>query len=85
MAALEVAAVGSGHPLLAAAGGVGMAAQGLGALARRNAQNKLMATILAGGKAPAQAAPPRLSRAAMAAALGANADLQGQRSQVTSQ
>jgi hypothetical protein len=78
-------ASGPGLPGLAAAAGAG--AQGLGALARRNMQNELMRTVLAGGKIPATSSTvaPRLSRAAIAAALGANADLQAQRNQTTPQ
>jgi hypothetical protein len=69
-------------PTFAAGGGI--AASGLEALMRRNAKNRLMATILAGGRTPAPIATPP-TRAAMAAALAANADLQGQRSQSTPQ
>lgn len=72
------------HPeLVGAAALSGAVAQGLEAVLRRGDQKKLMATILAGGRA--QAPAPLLpgnsgSRAALAAVLAANAALQGSNS-----
>lgn len=66
----------TGSPWPAVAAGAGMAAQGAGALARRNAQGRLLATILAGGKvppSPSYSAGP--TRAALAAALAARQQL----------
>jgi hypothetical protein len=78
MAALELGAVGTGNPLLMAAGAGGIAAQGVGALMRRNAQRQLLSTILAGGQAPpvpSFSAPPG---GALAAALAARQQPQRQ-------
>jgi hypothetical protein len=80
MMAAELAAIDTGHPALVAAGVGGAGAQAASAIARRNAQNRLLATILAGGRAPMPIATPP-TRAAMAAALAANADLQARRNQ----
>lgn len=65
----------SGSPAPLVAAGAGILAQGAGALARRNAQRQLLATILAGGKAPVAPsyAPP--NRAALAAALAGGQQL----------
>jgi hypothetical protein len=49
--------LGTGGPAPMIAAGAGVLAQGAGALARRNAQRQLLATILAGGKAPAGGVP----------------------------
>lgn len=81
MMALELGAMGTGNPILMAAGAGGMAAQGTGALMRRNAQGNLLSTILAGGTRPEaqKAISGNYPRAALAAALAGNADLQSQR------
>lgn len=77
MAALEMLH-GSPGIITAAAGGTG--AQAGEAFARRAGQQKLLATILAGGKAPAApAVGPGPSRAALAAALAARQQLPPQR------
>jgi hypothetical protein len=82
---LEGGFAGMGNPAAAPAATAGLAAQAVGAIARRNAQNKLMSTILAGGKAPVKAASGQapVSRAAIAAALASNSDLQARRNQAT--
>lgn len=72
------------HPEAAGAAAlVGAGAQGLEVLGRRNAQQKLLATILAGGTRPEtqKAISGNYPRAALAAALAENANLQTQRRQ----
>jgi hypothetical protein len=70
MGALELA--GGGHPGMMAVGG---GAQAAGNIARRAGNKKLLATILAGGKAPVAPASAGPSRAAFAAALAARQQL----------
>lgn len=83
MMALELGALGTGNPALMTAGAGGMAAQGIEALMRRNAQKNLLSTILAGGTRPeaSKAISGNYPRAALAAALAGNADLQSQHRQ----